>query len=62
MSENDTIEQKLYQAHELLKEVLLCLDINDPLHYDLFTAQNYIFLVGRNLPRNLLAYRPKRKA
>jgi len=56
---NDNIETKLYRAHELIGEVLLCLEPNTPLHDDLFTAQNYIFLVGRNMPRNLRSYIPK---
>jgi hypothetical protein len=58
--EDETIEQKLYQAHELLKEVILCMDQTDPLHNEIWGAMNSIFLVGRNLPRNLLTYKPKR--
>jgi hypothetical protein len=38
--------------------VLNCLDLNSPLHNELFSAQNSIFLVGRNLPRNILNYNP----
>lgn len=57
----DTVEQKLYQAHELLKEVLFCLDPNEPIHDDLVRAQNSIYLAGRHLPRNLLSYKPKWK-
>jgi hypothetical protein len=59
MKEDTTIEQKLYQAHELLGEVLPCLDLNSPLYNELFSAQNIIFLVGRNLPRNILSYKPR---
>jgi hypothetical protein len=57
--ELETIEQKLYQAHELLKEVIMCLDQTEPFHGEIWGAMNSIFLVGRNLPRNLLTYRPK---
>lgn len=57
---NDTIESKLYKAHELLREVGECLDLNDPLTINLMTAQNYIYLVGRRLPRNMLKYIPKK--
>ncbi len=55
----DTIEQKLFQAHELLKEVLECMDQKDPFVNDLQRAKHLLFLAGRNLPRNLLAYRPQ---
>lgn len=61
MNEMKTIAEKLYQAHELIGEVLPCLDPGSPLHDDLFTAQNYIFLVGRNLPEKLLSYVPQKK-
>ena len=56
---SNTIEQKLYQAHELLKEVILCLDPGSELHYEINQAMISIFLVGRNLPRNILSYIPQ---